>query len=213
ASELGIDITPFVQVDYYTEKFSDKVLANYSLENVFNISGEKVYDFMNTKGIGEGLNTSAVIDLEWYKTEYATVLEQDKAQIDVDANGEMSNQELFDYVTGIGLEKGQNPSELVDFESYLAEGSASAQSLLTWAGATSLEQVSYSETLEYMFSAGLEAGLAPSAGLDVNALKTQNAEALIQFYSASSLTEVTNVQTFNYVYGSGFQQPEETPVV
>ncbi|MCT7986058.1 hypothetical protein NG796_22535 [Laspinema sp. A4] len=217
ASELGIDITPFVEMDYYTEKFSDKILANYSLENVFNISGEQVYDFMTTEGITQGFNTSAVIDLEWYKTEYATVLEQDKAQIDVDANGEISNDEAFDYITGAGLEKGQNPSELVNFESYLAEGSASAQALLAWAGATSgatsLEQVSYSQILQYMFSAGLEAGLAPSAGLDVNALKTQNAEALIQFYSASSITEVTNVQAFNYAYGSGFQQPEEPAVV
>ncbi|MCT7954020.1 hypothetical protein [Laspinema palackyanum] len=209
ASELGIDITQFVEMDYYTEKFSDKILANYSLENVFNLSGEQVYNFMTTQGIGEGLNTSAVIDLEWYKTEYATVLEEDKALIDVDANGEISNDELFDYVTGAGLEKGQNPSELVDFASYLAEGSASAQSLLTWANASSLEQVSYSQTLEHMFSAGLEAGFAPSAGLDVNALKTQNAEALTQFYKASSLTEVTNVQAFNFVYGSGYQQPEE----
>jgi hypothetical protein len=64
-----------------------------------------------------------------------------------------------------------------------------------------------------MFSAGLEAGFNPSAGLDVNALKTQNAEALIQFYSASAITEVTNVQTFNYFYGSGYQQPAEPPVV
>ncbi|MCT7959755.1 hypothetical protein NG791_03635 [Laspinema sp. D1] len=213
ASELGIDITQFVEMDYYTENFSDKILANYSLENVFNISGQQVYDFMTTQGIGEGLNTSAVIDLEWYKTEYATVLEENKAQIDVDANGEISNEELFDYVTGAGLENGQDPSELVDFESYLAEGSASAQALLAWAGSTSIEQVSYSQTLEYMFTAGLEAGFAPSAGLDVNALKTQNAEALTQFYKASSITEVTNVQAFNYVYGSGFQQPEETTVV
>jgi len=212
ASELGIDVTSFVAMDYYTENFSDKILADYSLENVFNISGGQVYDFMNTEGIAEGLNTSAVIDLEWYKTEYATDLEENKAQIDIDANDEISNQELFDYVTGAGLEKGQKPSKLVDFESYLAEGSASAQSLLTWAGSTSIEQVSYSQTLEYMFSAGLEAGFAPSPGLDVDALKTQNAEALTKFYSVSSITEVTNVQAFNYVYGSGFQQPEETPV-
>ncbi len=213
ASELGIDVTPFVNMDYYTENLSDKILANYSLENVFNISGGQVYDFMTTQGIAEGLNTSAVIDLEWYKTEYATVLEENKAQIDVDGNGEISNNELFDYVTGAGLENGQDPSELVDFESYLAEGSASAEALLAWAGSTSIEQVSYSQTLEYMFSAGLEAGLAPSPGLDVDALKTQNAEALTKFYSASSITEVTNVQAFNYVYGSGFQQPEETTVV
>ncbi|AFY83916.1 hypothetical protein [Oscillatoria acuminata] len=213
ASELGIDVTSFVAMDYFTENFSDKILANYSLENVLNISGGQVYDFMTSQGIAEGLNTSAVIDLEWYKTEYATVLEENKAQIDVDGNGEISNEELFDYVTGAGLENGQNPSELVDFESYLAEGSASAEALLAWAGSTSIEQVSYSQTLEYMFSAGLEAGFAPSAGLDVDALKTQNAEALTKFYSASSITEVTNVQAFNYVYGSGFQQQEETTVV
>jgi hypothetical protein len=213
ASELGIDITQFVEMDYYTESFSDTILANYSLENVLNISGGQVYDFMNTEGIAEGLNTSAVIDLEWYKTEYATVLEENQAQIDVDGNGEISNNELFDYITGAGLENGQEPSELVDFESYLAEGSASAEALLAWAGSTSIEEVSYSQTLEYMFSAGLEAGLAPSPGLDVDALKTQNAEALTQFYGVSSIAEVSKVQAFNYVYGSGFQQPEETTVV
>ncbi|MCT7979623.1 hypothetical protein [Laspinema olomoucense] len=213
ASELGIDVTQFVAMDYFTENLSDTILANYSLENVFNISGEQVYDFMTTEGIAQGLETSALVDLEWYKTNYATVLEEDKALIDVDANGETSNDELLDYITGAGLEKGQNPSELVDFASYRAEGSASAQALLTWANASALEQVTYSETLEFMMTDGAEAGFNPSAGLDVNALKTQNAEALIQFYSASAITEVTNVQTLNYVLGSGYQQPAEPPVV
>ncbi len=212
AAELGIDVTPFVEKDYYTAYFAEQVVANYRVDNVYNLGGDQLYDFMSTEGIAQGLNTSALVDLEWYRTEYATVLEENLAQIDIDASGEIENPELFDYVTGAGLENGQNPSELVDFESYLAAGSPAVANLLTATGATSIDQVSYAQVLDYMFTAGLEAGFAPSPGLDVDALKTQNAEALVQFYSATSITEVTNVQAFNYVYGSG-TQPEEPAIV
>ena len=206
ASEFGIDVTPFVAMDYFTENFSDRILANYSIENVFNLSGSQVYDFMTTEGISEGLNTSAAINLSWYRETYVEELTAEFGSADI------SNQELFDYVTGAGLENGQNPSELVDFDSFLAEGSASAEALLAWAGSTSIEQVSFSQTLEFMFTAGLEAGFAPTPGLDLDAMKAENAEALTRFYGVSSVTEVTKVQAFNYLYGSGFQQ-EETTIV
>ena len=206
ASEFGIDVTPFVAMDYFTENFSDRILANYSIENVFNLSGSQVYDFMTTQGISEGLNTSAAINLSWYRETYLEELTAEFGSADI------SNQELFDYVTGAGLEKGKNPSELVDFDSFLAEGSASAEALLAWAGSTSIEQVSYSQTLEFMFTAGLEAGFAPTPGLDLDAMKAENAEALTRFYGVSSVTEVSKVQAFNYLYGSGFQQ-EETTIV
>jgi hypothetical protein len=69
ASELGIDITPFVKLDYYTANFSEEILANYSLENVFNISGENLYNFMTTEGIAQGLESSTMPQ-SWKKTKH-----------------------------------------------------------------------------------------------------------------------------------------------
>ncbi len=160
---------------------------------------------MVTGGIDAGLNASPAIDLEWYSTNYAAELEADKAIIDIDGNGEVDNAELYDYVTGVGLEKGLNPSALIDFEAFRAEGSASAQDLLTYYDATSLEEVSYTETLEYMLSAGLEAGHLPYDKVDLEAYIAANTDKLIQYYGVAAIDQVSKVDAFNYMFGSGLE--------
>lgn len=203
--KLGLDATDFVNIDYYRSHGSEEILDNYRVEKVYNISSEQTADFMLGAGVKQGLNASPAVDLEWYRTTYAQALSTDSQAIDTDANGEIDNSELFDYVTGAGLEKGQNPSELIDLASYRVEGSQSAQDLLNYYSATSIEEVSYSETLAYMLGAGLEAGHNPSAQIDLEVYRGSNANALIQQYGVASIQEVSYTQTFNYMFGAGMQ--------
>ncbi|MBW4496017.1 MAG: hypothetical protein KME26_23680 [Oscillatoria princeps RMCB-10] len=203
--KLGLDATEFVSVDYYRSHGAEKILENYRVENVYNISSEQTAEFMLGAGVKEGLNASPAVDLDWYRTTYAQALSTDIQAIDTDGNAEIDSSELFDYVTGAGLEKGQNPSELIDLASYRAEGSQSAQDLLTSYSATSIEEVSYSETLAYMLGAGLEAGHNPSAQIDLEVYRGSNANGLIQHYGVASIEEVSYTQTFNYMFGAGMQ--------
>jgi hypothetical protein len=203
--KLGLDLAAFADVDAFRQNLAADIAFNYRLEQVYNLTAESTFSFMVTDGIDAGLDASPAIDIEWYKTNYAAELETDRTTIDIDGNGEIDNAELYDYITGVGLEKGQNPSDLIDFAAFRAEGSASTQDLLSFYGATSLEEVSYTETLEYMLSAGLEVGHLPSDKVDLEAYIATNADRLIQHYGVAAIDRVSKVDAFNYMFGSGFE--------
>ena len=203
--KLGLDLAAFADVDAFRQNLAADIAFNYRLEQVYNLTAESTFSYMVTGGLDARLNASPAIDLEWYSTNYAAELETDKAIIDIDGNGEMDNGELYDYVTGVGLEKGLNPSALIDFAAFRAEGSASAQDLLTFYEATSLEEVSYTETLEYMLSAGLEAGHLPSDRVDLEGYIATNSNQLMEFYGVAAIDRVSKVDAFNYMFGSGFE--------
>ncbi|MEM1426552.1 MAG: hypothetical protein AAGF75_08385, partial [Cyanobacteria bacterium P01_H01_bin.130] len=208
-----IDLLDFVDIDAIREQFSEDLLAEYRLDSVLNVSETQVLEFFEGRGrLSGGLNLSAAVDFEFYRSTYAASIEADFALIDVNGSGAISDLELFDYITGIGLEKGQNPSEIVDFEAYREEGSASAAALLAFYGRTSIEQVTFRETLEFMFSAGLEQGLQTSSQLNLVELRDRPdvSPILVEFYGASSIQEVTLTQTFNYVFGVGFESIGQT---
>lgn len=194
--KLGLDLAAFADVDAFRQNFAADIAFNYRFEQVYNITAESTFSYMLEGGIDAGLNASPAIDIEWYSTQYAAELETDKATIDLDGNGELDNAELYDYITGVGLEKGLNPSALIDFEAYRAEDSASAKDLLTFYNATSLEEVSYTATLEYMLSAGLDAGHMPSDQVDLEAYIAENADKLIAEYGVESIEEISKVDAF-----------------
>ena len=203
-----IDLLDFVDINSIRQQFSEDLLTEYRVDSVLNISETQVLEYFEGRGrLAGGLNLSAAVDFEFYRTTYAASIAADFALIDGDSSGAISDLELFDYITGIGLEKGQNPSELVDFAAYRAEGSASAAALVAFYGRTSIEQVTFRETLEFMFSVGLEQGLQPSAQLNLVELRDRPdvSTALVEFYGATSVQEVTLTQTFNYVFGAGFE--------
>ncbi|HEY9836935.1 MAG TPA: hypothetical protein V6D27_08570, partial [Vampirovibrionales bacterium] len=203
--KLGLDLAAFADIDVLRQAFPADIAFNYRLEQVYNLTAESTFSYMVTGGIEAGLNASPAIDLEWYKTHYATELEADQAIADIDDNGAIDNAELYDYITGVGLEKGQNPMDLIDFAAYRAEGSASAQDLLTYYNATSLEEVSYTQTLDYMLSAGLEVGHLPSDQLDLEAYLSTNSDMLIEDYGIGAIDEVSKVtvDTFKDIFGLG----------
>ena len=212
--ELGLDATKFAAVDYYSANFSAEIVSNYRLEQVYNFSYEQAFQFGLSAGVEQGFNTSAVIDLEWYSEEYANEIEIDFEAIDVDGNGDVDNSELYDYITGLGLEKGQNPSELIDFESYLANygDEVLAYALELGQEVETIDDVSYATILDFMLSVGIEEGFAPSAdATDLEAFRADedNAQVLAEFYGVASVEEVTLIETFNYVYGAGSKLEEQ----
>ena len=203
--ELELDVASFVDIEYYQANFSAEVLSNYRAQNVYNVETDGAIDFLLEGGLVQGTNLSRTVDFEWYRQTYAAALVSDAADIDTDGNGAIDNGELFDYITGIGLEKGQSPSPIIDLEGYRAVGSASAQDLLLFYNATDISQVTYEQTLEYMFGVGLEAGHTPSAAIDLEAFRSANSQAIVAHFGVSSVQEVTTTQTFSYFFGAGYE--------
>jgi hypothetical protein len=197
----GLKLSDFVDVDFYRQYQAGEITLNYRADNVYSVSSQNSLDFMLNEGLDQGLNPSPAVDLEWYRTTYAQALETDKQSIDIDANGNIDNSELFDYVTGAGLQQGNNPSAAVDIAEYRQ---LYASDLLTHYSAASIDEVSNQETLEYMLSGGLENGYKPSSKLqNFDDYKAAHADALIQQYGASSIEEVTYQETFEYMVGGG----------
>ncbi|MDY6939673.1 MAG: hypothetical protein SWY16_18725 [Cyanobacteriota bacterium] len=203
--ELGLDLTSFVDVEYYEENFSAEILSNYRAENVYNVDSSGAIDFLLEGGLVQGTNVSKSVDVEWYRQTYAAAISNDTADIDIDGNGAIDDGELIDYITGIGLEKGQNPSPIIDLDGYRAAGSASSQDLLLFYSATDISQVTYEQTLEFMFGAGIEAGHTPSAAIDLQGFRSTNSQEIVAHFGVSSVEEVTLTQTFNYFFGAGYE--------
>ncbi|MEB3830640.1 hypothetical protein, partial [Phormidium sp. CCY1219] len=203
SEQLGIDVSEFVNFEYYSANFSQQIVSNYRVENVFNLQSDMVYDFMSGEGISEGLATSPAIDLTWYRETYADILTQELETIDGDGNGEISDGELYDYAVGTGLENGQETSDSYDLESYFADD-AVVDDLLNYSGATSIEEVSNLEKVEYIFGQGLSDGHSPD-GLGLDAIKNDpaNQDGLLQFASATSIEEVSMYQVYNYASSEG----------
>lgn len=202
----SVDLSEFVDVDYLQQTYDSEIVSEYRVGNVYNVSQQQTIDFLESGGQIAGINYSAAIDTDFYLETYAEEIDADFAVIDANADDAIDEIELFDYITGAGLEQGQNPSKLVDFESYRDPDSASAQALLAFYNVESIEEVSFRQTLEYMFTVGLEAGFAPSSDLDLEAIRTEFATEITAFFGASSVSEVTLTQTFNYAFGEGFDR-------
>ncbi|MGB3561307.1 MAG: hypothetical protein WBA24_22420 [Geitlerinemataceae cyanobacterium] len=204
--ELGLELTGLVDINYYRQYFSDELLANYRSENVYNVDNEQTIDYLLNGGLVQGVNVSKAVDLEWYRQTYASDLAANQQTIDINSNGQLENAELFDYITGEGLAKGQNTSQLIDLEAYRNASSASAQAMLQYYQATDITQISYQQTLEYMFSVGLEAGYNPSGTIDLDALRTDAtiSQSIVSYYSVQSIEQVTYTQTFSYAFGAGY---------
>ncbi|TAF55243.1 MAG: hypothetical protein EAZ61_04580, partial [Oscillatoriales cyanobacterium] len=197
----------FVDVNFLRASFAADLLTEYRVQNVYNVGKAETVGFLEGRGrTFGGLNLSAAIDFEFYRSTYAAQIDANTTTIDTDQSGAIDDLELFDYVTGDGLEQGLNPSKLVDFAAYRAEGSASAQALLAYYSKTNLQDITYRETLEFMFGAGLEQGFAPSSAIDLAAIRTQQASSLVAFYQVSSIEQVSLTQTFNYAFGAGFDE-------
>jgi hypothetical protein len=197
----------FVDVDFLRENFEADLLTEYRVQNVYNVGKAETLGFIEGRGrTFGGLNLSAAIDFEFYRSTYAAQIEANTTTIDTDQSGTIDDLELFDYVTDAGLEQGLNPSKLVDFATYRAAGSASAQALLAYYSKTNIQEITYRETLEFMFGAGLEQGFAPSSAIDLTAIRTQQASSLVAFYQVSSIEQVSLTQTFNYAFGAGFDE-------
>lgn len=206
ATASGFDLGDFVDVDFLRETYGRDLLSEYRIDQVYNVSASQTLEFFEGRGrAAGGLNLAAAVDFDYYRSTYAEQITAATGQIDLDGNGAIDDLELFDYITGAGLEAGQNPSQLVDFAQYREAGSASATALLAHYGKTSLAEVSFQETLEFMFGAGLELGLAPSAAIDLGQIRTENAATLVAAYAVSSIEEVTLTQTFNYAFGAGYE--------
>jgi hypothetical protein len=77
---------------------------------------------------------------------------------------------------------------------------------LSYYSKTNIQDITYRETLEFMFGAGLEQGFAPSSAIDLAAIRTQQASSLVAFYQVSSIEHVSLTQTFNYAFGAGFDE-------
>jgi hypothetical protein len=203
----SFSLRDFVDVNFLRESFEADLLTEYRVQNVYNVGKAKTVGFFEGRGrTFGGLNLSAAIDFEFYRSTYAAQISANTTTIDSDQNGTIDDLELFDYITDAGLEQGLNPSKLVDFAAYRADGSASTQALLNYYSKTNIQDITYRETLEFMFGAGLEQGFAPSSAIDLAAIRTQQASSLVAFYQVSSIEHVSLTQTFNYAFGAGFDE-------
>ncbi len=198
--KLAVDtgkLESFFKVDYFRTKEAAEIAFNFNSENAY--TAKATQEYIAGEADQEGLDASAVVDKEWYKTQYAADLEANKATIDIDASGTIEDGELVDYITGAGLEKGNNPSKAIDFATYRAEGSASAQDLLTAYGAASLDEISYAETLDHMLTVGVEKGYVLSSSLvDLQTYKAEYGAEIVKQFNVADVASLTNEQVFQF---------------
>jgi hypothetical protein len=193
ASELGFIIEGFVNVGYYESNFTGDIVSNYRENNVFNFGADKVFDFFNSSQ-GQGLSASPLYDPEWYRTEYATILTEQLADIDTNDDGEIDDAELEAFATGAGLEQGLETSDDYDFDTDLSDAQVEAD-LLAHFGVTSIEEVTFVQKPEYITGQGLVDGHVFS-GLQAIKDNPDNQDPLLQRTRAASLDEITAVELY-----------------
>jgi hypothetical protein len=192
--ELGLNLEGFVNFEYYQAEFSQNIVFNYREENVFSVGGEAVFDFFNSSEASVGLSASPIYDPEWYRTEYATILTEQLADIDTDANGEIDDVELEAFATGAGLEQGLETSDDYDFDTDFSDAEVEAD-LLTHYGVASIEEVTFAQKVEYMVGQGLEDGYIFS-GLQAIKDNPDNEEQLLNKTGAASLDQIAATQLY-----------------
>ncbi|NJN63289.1 MAG: hypothetical protein HC795_18795, partial [Coleofasciculaceae cyanobacterium RL_1_1] len=116
ATATSVSLGDFVDVNFLRQTFEADLLTEYRVQNVYNVGKAETVGFIEGRGrTFGGLNLSAAIDFEFYRSTYAAQINANTTTIDTDQSGAIDDLELFDYVTGDGLEQGLNPSKLVDF--------------------------------------------------------------------------------------------------
>ncbi|MGF1494445.1 MAG: hypothetical protein ACFBSC_18775, partial [Microcoleaceae cyanobacterium] len=213
ASELEIDVTQYVDLDYYRSETTNTVIENYRLEQVYTIDFEQTFEFSTTN---LEISTSPLVDLEWYRTEYADDLATNQATIDTDGNGEISNAELYDALTGTLLEQGNETSSLYDFEEYFTSEEAQTDAV-TYYNAESFEELTQVQKLTYMFGQGLLDGydplsqefLAENPELEFETFLQVNAEAMVEFSGVTSINQVTFTNVYDYQAAQGLLNPTD----
>ena len=205
-ADLGLNLKGFVNFDYFKAEFTQNIVFNYREENVFNIGADKVYEFINSPE-GQGLSASPLYDPAWYRETYLVDLNVDlngdgaideaEAEIVLDLNGDgqIDDVELKDFATGQGLDKGLETSKHYDFDKDFAEGAVAQDKLLAYAGVQSMEDVTFSQKLEYLTSQGLIDGYVFS-GLQAIKDKPENQDPLLNKTGAASLDEITPVDLY-----------------
>jgi len=206
--EKNLKVEDFVNFDYFKAEFTQNIVFNYREENVFNIGADKVYEFI-TSAEGQGLSASPLYDPEWYRETYLIGLkvdlnadgaideEEEQAEIVLDLNGDgkIDDVELKDFATGQGLDKGLETSKHYDFDKDFAEGAVAQDKLLAYAGVQSIEDVTFSQKLEYLTGQGLIDGYVFS-GLQAIKDKPENQDPLLKQTGAASLDEITPVDLY-----------------
>ncbi len=204
--EKNLKVKDFVNFDYFKAEFSQNIVFNYREENVFNFGLDKVYEFI-TSAAGQGLSASPLYQPEWYRETYLIGLnvdvngdgaidEQEKAiVVDLNGDGKIDDVELKDFATGLGLEKGLETSQYYDFETDFAAGAVDQDKLLAYAGVQSIDEVTFSQKLEYLTSQGLIDGYVFS-GLQAIKDKPENQDPLLKQTGAASLDEITPVDLY-----------------
>ncbi|MDY7055287.1 MAG: energy transducer TonB, partial [Limnospira fusiformis LS22] len=201
ASELGIDISPFVDIEFFRQQASEQILQNYRIENVFRIDSQQVFEF----SLQGNFSTAPTIDLNWALTQYADFLAENLADFDQDGDGEIDNSELFDALTGQMLETGKETSDIYSFEQYF-ESEEVQEQVAEFFGVESFEDVTFTQRLEYMFGAGLLAGIDPyseefleaNPQMAMDIYLEENSAALIEFAGVRSINQVTFLDVYNF---------------
>jgi hypothetical protein len=193
-AELGLNLEGFVKFEYYESSFSQNIVFNYREENVFQLGSEKVFDFFNSSEASVGLSASPVYDPEWYRTQYADILTEQLAEIDTDANGEIDDAELEVFAQGAGLEQGLETSDDYDFDTDFSDAEVEAD-LLTHYGLQSVDEVTFTQKVEYLTGQGLVDGHIFS-GLQEIKDNADNQDPLLKKTGAESLDQITPVELY-----------------
>jgi Ca2+-binding RTX toxin-like protein/translation elongation factor EF-1beta len=196
------------KTEYFRGKKGEEVAENYNEDNVYGDDEAKTQDFMSGEAPTQGIGTSGVMDVSWFKAQYldsedSPLTEEEKAGVDADGDGTTTDAEVYDFMTGEGLEKGLNPSQAVDMEQYRT---THQQDLLTAYGATNIAEVSYQETIEHMVTVGVQQGFVLSTQLIAFATYEQQYGAqMAQYYNVAEGTDFTNEQTFKFQLTAGVE--------
>lgn len=204
--EKNLKVEDFVNFDYFKTEFTQNIVFNYRKENVFNFGADKVYEFI-TSAEGQGLSASPLYDPAWYRETYLIDLnvdvngdgaidDEEKAIVlDVNGDGEIDDVELKDFATGQGLELGLETSKHYDFDEDFGEDGVDQAKLLAYAGVESIDDVTFSQKLEYLTSQGLIDGYVFS-GLQAIKDNPENKDPLLTKTGAASLDEITPVELY-----------------
>ena len=151
-------------------------------------------------GIQENREFSQFVNLDYYRSTYATQLTQFYRTTSLE---EVSFAQSFNHLQAIGLPQGLNPSPFVDVE-YIRNNYSTQ--LTSFYQTVQVTEITFTQTFDYFTGVGIQQGLNPSPLIELTSYRSNYATELTQFYGVQSINEVSFTQTYNHLTTIGLEQ-------
>ncbi len=202
---LGINPSPYVNINIYIETYSQQLISFYQVTSVTEITFVQILNYISGAGLDAGNSPSVFIDIDFVKKNYAKKLEKFfEKTLD-----KITNKEILEYIDKEGIKGGDQLSGSIDFN-YIR--STYNVELVAKFG-VSLELISNQQIFQFINSKeGSEIITNPSPTVDINFVKVVYAQEIATYFNISieQVITLSNTQIFLFINNVPPEQNIET---